>query len=66
LDEVSAKLGNTRAICRKYYVHPQMIALYEAHGLQKYLSQLEDIEACDGLVDLTPDEKVLMHILRKV
>ena len=66
LDEVSAKLGNTRAICRKYYVHPQIISLYEEHGLQKYLSQLEDIEACDGLVDLTPDEKVLMRILRKV
>jgi DNA topoisomerase-1 len=66
LDEVSAKLGNTRAICRKYYVHPQIIALYEEHGLQKYLSQLEDIEACDGLVDLTPDEKVLMRILQKV
>ncbi|SHH92744.1 DNA topoisomerase-1 [Chryseolinea serpens] len=66
LDEVSAKLGNTRTVCRKYYVHPQIIALYEDHGLQKYLSQLEDIEACDGLMDLTPDEKVLMRILRKV
>jgi len=66
LDEVSAKLGNTRAICRKYYVHPRIIALYEENGLQKYLSQLEDIEACDGLVDLTPDEKVLMRILQKV
>jgi len=66
LDEVSAKLGNTRAVCRKYYVHPQIIALYEENRLQKYLSQLEDIEACDGLTDLTPDEKVLMRILRKV
>lgn len=66
LDEVSAKLGNTRAICRKYYVHPRIIGLYEEHGLQKYLSQLEDIEAGDGLVDLTPDEKVLMRILQKV
>lgn len=35
LDEVSEKLGNTRAICRKYYVHPKIISLYEERKLSK-------------------------------
>jgi DNA topoisomerase-1 len=65
LDEVSAKLGNTRTVCKKYYVHPEIIRLYEERNLQKYLDQLEDIEKCDDYVDLTQEEKVLMKILKK-
>jgi DNA topoisomerase-1 len=30
LDEVAERLGNTRAVCRKYYVHPAMIEAYLA------------------------------------
>src|SRR5215216_6396845 len=48
LDEVSKKLGNTRTVCKKYYVHPGIIKLYEDKNLQKYLSSLEEIEHCDG------------------
>jgi len=29
LDNVSARLGNTRAVCRKYYVHPAILEAYE-------------------------------------
>jgi len=28
VDEVSRRLGNTRAVCRKYYVHPAIIEAY--------------------------------------
>jgi DNA topoisomerase-1 len=66
LDEVSAKLGNTRAVCRKYYVHPQIIKLYEENNLRKYLDQLDDIETCDDSSDLTQEEKALMRISKKI
>ncbi len=67
LDEVSAKLGNTRTICKKYYVHPEIIRMYEEQNLQKYLNQLDDSESCDvENDDLTQDEKVLMKILKKI
>jgi DNA topoisomerase I len=66
LDEVSAKLGNTRTVCRKYYVHPQIIKLYEENNLQKYLIQLDDIEMRDDHSELTQEEKVLMSILKKI
>ncbi|MEO8471432.1 MAG: DNA topoisomerase IB [Chryseolinea sp.] len=67
LDVVSSKLGNTRTICKKYYVHPGIIKLYEEHNLQKYLDQLESTETTeDDVVDLTQEEKVLMKILKKI
>jgi DNA topoisomerase-1 len=28
IDEVSERLGNTRAVCRKYYVHPALLSAY--------------------------------------
>jgi len=66
LDEVSSKLGNTRTICKKYYVHPEIIRLYEEDNLQKYLNELDAIEKPDDVSDLTQEEKVLMKILKKL
>jgi DNA topoisomerase-1 len=63
LDEVSLKLGNTRTVCRKYYVHPGLIELYEEKNLQKYFTRLEKAETKPGKNDLTPEEKILMEIL---
>jgi DNA topoisomerase-1 len=28
VDAVAARLGNTRSVCRKYYVHPALIEAY--------------------------------------
>jgi DNA topoisomerase-1 len=66
IDEVSVKLGNTRAICRKYYVHPQIISLYEENKLLKYLDPLDDTESGEDAVEHTPEEKVLMRILKSL
>jgi DNA topoisomerase-1 len=66
LDEVSLKLGNTRTVCRKYYVHPGLIALYEKNNLSRYLRELDEIEEPDMKADLTSDEKVLMRVLKSL
>lgn len=63
LDEVSKKLGNTRTVCKKYYVHPGIIRLYEEQNLEKYMKELDKIEKNDNLTGLTSEEKVLMKIL---
>lgn len=63
LEEVSKQLGNTRTVCKKYYVHPGIIRLYEEQGLNKYLKELDAIEATDELTGLTSEERVLMKIL---
>ena len=39
LDEVSHKLGNTRTVCRKHYVHPQILEAYECQDLSPYIQQ---------------------------
>lgn len=64
LDEVSAKLGNTRTVCRKYYVHPGLIRLYEENNLQKYLKELDAVEKLSSRTQFTHEENVLMKILK--
>ncbi len=63
LDKVAEHLGNTRTVCRKYYVHPLIISLYENKSLDKYFNQLDKIEENDGKADLTQEEKLIMKIL---
>lgn len=65
LDLVAGHLGNTRTVCKKYYVHPLVITLYESSGLEKYLQQVSSLEKNNGMKGLTIDEKVMMHILGK-
>ena len=66
LDEVSKQLGNTRSVCKKYYVHPGVIKLYEEKNLLKYLNELDKIEQPDDLAGLTSEERVLMKILKQL
>jgi DNA topoisomerase-1 len=66
LDKVSKKLGNTRTVCKKYYVHPGIIKLYEEQNLDKYLKELDKIEKPDDLSGLTSEERVLMRILQEL
>jgi len=66
LDLVSQKLGNTRTVCRKYYVHPGLIRLYEENSLQKYISKLDKIEEPETPGGLTGSEKILMKILKSL
>lgn len=64
LDYVSGKLGNTRTVCKKYYVHPAIINLYETKCLKTYLDELDDIEENDHKTDLSCEEKLMMKILK--
>lgn len=66
LDEVSVKLGNTRTVCKKYYVHPGIIDLYDKDEISKYLKELDGIEEPDEKTGLTKDEKVLMKMLKEL
>ena len=63
LDMVSKQLGNTRNVCKKYYVHPVIVSLYENRSLGKYLNQLDEIQVNDNKADLTAEEKIVMKIL---
>ena len=66
LDYVSTHLGNTRTVCKKYYVHPGIIRLYEENKLNKYLNELDNIEVDDNYAALTKEEVVLTKLLQKL
>ena len=63
LDIVAGQLGNTRAVCKKYYVHPLILSLYENKKLEKYIAELDDTEKTDKKSDLLPEEKIVLKIL---
>lgn len=63
LEMVASHLGNTSTVCKKYYVHPLVITLYENNSIKKYLDELEIIEENDGKADLTQEEKLVLKIL---
>lgn len=63
LDSVAGHLGNTRTVCKKYYVHPLLIQLYESNKLHCYLSRLDKIKGVSQ--GLAAEEKVLISILGK-
>ena len=63
LDAVASQLGNTPTVCKKYYVHPLVINLYENKSISKYLAELDIIEKDDGKSGLTQEEKVVLKIL---
>jgi DNA topoisomerase-1 len=64
LDQVSAKLGNSRNICKKYYVHPELISLYEQNKLAELLKGGK-VAKNSTLSGLSPCEKLLMDVLKK-
>ncbi|HUM64433.1 MAG TPA: DNA topoisomerase IB [Chitinophagaceae bacterium] len=59
MDHVSNKLGNTRNICKKYYVHPELIKLYEEDKLN---SAWQPAPKTSGL---DPDEQILMQVIKR-
>lgn len=63
IDQVCSILGNTRTICKKYYIHPSLIEAYEDGCLMDYIKELDEIEEDENRTDLTCEEKLMMKIL---
>jgi DNA topoisomerase-1 len=59
IDAVARKLGNTRAVCRKYYIHPRLLQYFEEGKLQEALPGL-----CSGCKQ-EEVEKALLAFLKK-
>jgi len=66
IDEVAARLNNTRAVCRKYYVHPAVLECYEAGTLHQALRNGNGKAARGRGPGLDSSEKALVRLLRTV
>jgi DNA topoisomerase-1 len=63
LDAVSLKLGNSRNICKKYYVHPGIVKLFEEKKLLTYIQKEQSNP--HKITGLHPDEAILLNVLKK-
>jgi DNA topoisomerase I len=63
LDKVSERLGNTRAVCKKYYIHPGLFQLYEEKKLTSCIAACGKKSTHKG--DFSPKERLLLSILEK-
>jgi len=57
---VAEQLGNTAAVCRKYYVHPAIIEIYLEGKLPQFLSAKPE-----PIPGLEPEEQAVMHLLKQ-
>jgi DNA topoisomerase I len=64
IDDVAERLGNTKAVCRKCYVHPAVIDAYLEGSLETALAAKPDAEAAATLDALDPDERAVLIFLR--
>ena len=64
IESVAAKLGNTRAVCRKCYVHPAVIDSYMDGSLLQHLSG-EVRKMIKPLHQLRPEEAAVLVLLQK-
>jgi DNA topoisomerase-1 len=62
IERVSGRLGNTPTICRKCYIHPEIIRAYLEGGLS--LEIPSDLDARDTLEALRPEETAVLAFLR--
>jgi DNA topoisomerase-1 len=61
---VSASLGNTPTICRKCYVHPEVLNGYLEKKLVLEIELASEGELLDELAQLRPEENALLVLLR--
>lgn len=66
LDKVSQHLGNTRTVCKKYYVHPVIVEMYESSHLNRYFDPVGKGVGSTSIKGLSAEEKLLMRILAKI
>lgn len=63
IERVAAKLGNTPTICRKCYVHPEIISAYTEGALALQVKQRADEQLRENLASLKPEEAAVLALL---
>ncbi|MBO1074155.1 DNA topoisomerase IB [Roseomonas marmotae] len=64
IEHTASRLGNTPAICRKCYVHPEVLDSYMQGGLLVQVKQEIEAELRQELPDLKPEEAAVLAFLR--
>ena len=65
IESVAAKLGNTPAICRKSYIHPEVIGAYLDGTLLETLKQRAQEQLTREVKKLPPEEAAVVGLLQQ-
>lgn len=65
IEQVAASLGNTKAVCRKCYVHPEVINAYLDHSLAQTLKIRTEQRLRKSLAKLLPEEAAVLALLQQ-
>jgi DNA topoisomerase-1 len=61
---VAARLGNTPTICRKCYIHPEIITTYIEGALLLEVKDEVEAELREDLAALRPEEAAVLTLLQ--
>jgi DNA topoisomerase-1 len=63
IERVAARLGNTPTICRKCYVHPEVLSAYGEGALLLEVKERAQEELKENLAELRPEEAAVLAML---
>ncbi len=63
IESVAKRLGNTPTVCRKCYVHPQIIESYLDGSMLATLKEKAEDELADNIASLNPEEAAVLALL---
>ena len=62
-DAAAEGLGNTRSVCRSYYVHPKVIETYESGEIDSYFKKVKE-EIKPEYIQLSETEKAIYKLIK--
>lgn len=65
IETVAERLGNTPSVCRKCYVHPEIIDSYMDGTMLETLKQVAEQEIAETLSELQPEEAAVLTLLQQ-
>ena len=65
IEQVAEELGNTKAVCRKCYIHPDILKAYLDGSLVEQLQVRVDKKLQESIKELRPDETAVLAFLRR-
>jgi DNA topoisomerase I len=65
IGRVAARLGNTPTICRKCYVHPEILTTYIEGSLLLEVKERVEAELREDLAGLEPEEAAVLALLQR-
>jgi DNA topoisomerase I len=65
VEAVARRLGNTRAVCRRCYVHPEVVDAYLDGGMVDVMKRRAEVELRGALSKLPPEEAAVLALLQQ-